>query len=684
MTPAGNIVFSSHLAVGAAKTLPTREILWNVPLWARVLMYVSFLVASGICAYGYGKRHRIWKEGRSRPAETQGNAVRRVLRHAVLHLKIWRSPLAGISHTAIFWGFVVLFIGTAIVAIEDYGAWLLDVEHFFFHGRFYLVVSCALEVFGILFIAGLVLAMLRRRTERRFRPQARAVDAAILWLLLIIGGTGFVTEGLRIAGAGGGPDANTFEKCSFVGWGLARLFEPLGDEILRHLHLAVWLLHMALSMMFIALLPDSKLRHILLAPLQLALAERASLGRFTGVSLEEVEETGKYGVGEYSDFSRRQLLSFDACTECARCQNVCPAHATGKPLSPMHIVLDIAQTVGAKRSLHETVTPEILWTCTSCGACVEECPLLIDQLGAIVDLRRHLVGEGEIRGSEQKALRSVVSSGNPWGLPPEERLAWAAGLEVASLEDEREPEVIFWVGCAGSYDRRQQKVTRAMVRILQAAGVRFAVLGKEETCTGDPARRLGDEFTFLELATKNVETLKKAKVRRVVATCPHCFNTIKNEYPELGGSFDVTHHTQFIEELVRSGRLPLRGGSDQKVAFHDPCYLGRHNREFDAPRAVLRAAGAQLEEPTEAREKSFCCGAGGGRMWMEETTGGRVNAARWNQLKVLQPKSVAVGCPFCMTMLSDAAAADGSSIEVQDVAEVVAAQLADGAGEKRK
>ncbi len=656
-----------------------REILWTVPAWATVLMYALYVVAAAVLVRGIWSRVRIWRRGR-RNGETRpaGDALRALMRHAVAQVRIWRSPAAGLSHFGIFWGFIVLFIGTCIVAVEEWTTRLFGLDQFIFHGWFYISVSCALEVFGLLFIGGLVLAMIRRRADPRFRPLARPVDAAILWLFLALGVTGFAVEGLRIAGAAGGMEANDFERWSFVGWGIASLVDGLGEGVLRGAHLSLWLVHMVMSMAFIAIIPYCKLRHIFFSPLNVAVSAPRRPGALAGVSMEEVEETGKYGVASPGDFTWRQLVSFDACTECARCQNACPAHATGKPLSPMRVVLDVASCAANGRELHgETIAPEVLWSCTTCGACVAECPVAIDQLGAIIDMRRHLVGEGQIRGSEQKALRSIAAASNPWGLPQEERSAWADGLDVPTIDEEPDAEVLFWVGCAGSYDARNQKVSRALVEVLRAAGVRFAVLGARERCTGDPARRMGDEFTYSELATANIETLRAAKPKRIVTACPHCFNTIRNEYPALGGDFEVVHHSQLIAELIRDGLIPRDGAAttSRRVVFHDPCYLARHNGESDAPRDVLRASGARLEEPARARENGFCCGAGGGRMWMEEDIGERVNAARWRELSVVQPDVVAVSCPFCMTMMTDAAGAEDSAVSVEDIAEVLAREL---------
>jgi Fe-S oxidoreductase/nitrate reductase gamma subunit len=647
----------------------TREIFWNIPLWAHVLMYVLAGVAGGLFAYGVGRRVRRWRAGRpSRVEGTLGARLGQLLRHGIAQVRIWRSALAGASHSMVFWAMIVLAIVTTIVAIEDY-----RILHLFY-GDFYRVVSLAADLFGIVLIAGCLIAIARRYIDRRCTPLARPIDAAILWSLLAIAITGFLVEGLRIAATDRAE--HSFERVAFVGWILAGWLERFPPATLRPWHLGLWLLHMLLTMALIAAIPFTKLRHLVFAPLQLALADPRTSVKYHGVSIEEVEETGRYGANRVADFTWQELLSFDACTECARCQSVCPAHATGKPLSPMRVVLDLAGTATAETPLHaQVITAETLWACTSCRACVAECPVLIHQLGAIVDLRRGLVGEGEIRGGEQAALRSIGGVGNPWGLPPDERAAWAEGLDVPTIDDVPHPELLFWVGCAGSYDRRNQKVSRALVAILKAANVPFAILGNHERCTGDPARRMGDEFTFQAAAEANIERLNQVHPQRIVTACPHCFNTLKNEYPDYGATFDVVHHTQLIDELIRAGRLKLDPSAGPRTVLHDACYLGRYNEEYAAPRKILNRAGAQLTEIAQSRQNAFCCGCGGGRMWMEEKLGTRINRTRWQQLMAAHPQQVAVNCPFCMTMLSDAAADLESDIAIQDVAEIVAGAL---------
>ncbi len=660
----------------------TREIFWNVPAWSRWLMYILFAAALAVFVRGMLPVVRSWRKGeRSMPSPPLRKVLANVFRRAILQSDVWRRPIAGASHALVVWGFVVLFIGTCIVAIEDYGSAIAGARPLFFYGDFYLVVSALLEVFGIAFLVGLLIALFRRFGPRDARPLSRPIDQALIALFLVIGVTGFATEGLRIAGARGGIDAVPFESWSFVGWSIARGVSAWDPSVIAGFHLAIWNVHMVLSMAFIAILPYSKLRHLLVAPFHVATADRRLPHRLSAVSLEEVEESGTYGARSARDFSPEERRSFQACTECARCQNACPAHATGKPLSPMRIVLDVAAAArsvpaGANEapSLHDGVVPAAaLWACTNCAACVAECPVLIDPLGAIGEMRRFLVGEGEVRGGAQAALRSISASGNPWGLPASERFDWAEGLDVPTLEEEPEPELLLWVGCAGSFDRRRQKVTRAVVTLLRHTGVRFAVLGKSERCTGDPARRLGDEFTFLEVAAHNAELLARSSVRRVLTTCPHCMHSLKNEYPSLDRECEILHHSQWIAAKIADGSLDL-ATEERRIAYHDACYLGRHGGEYEAPRSALAATGANVVEPAETRERGFCCGAGGGRMFLEEE-GTRVNEERWRQLAATQPDAVAVSCPFCMTMLRDAAKAGESEVDVLDVAEVVAERL---------
>lgn len=663
--------------------LITREILWNIGPVTKTAMYLLFVVSLGFLGYGFYQRWVFWQRGqKDKPNGAPQNgrlknagiagALKRIWQNVVLQVRIARIPWAWSSHMAVFYGFIVLFIGTVMVAIEHYG-----IAHFFY-GRVYLTASFFLDLFGLAFVLGLVAAMLRRRGATKVKPSSRPIDSAILWLFLLIGATGFIIEAFRIVAQR--PD---FESVSFVGWWMAAGLEKLGlsPEAATTSHFVTWWVHMVMVFVFISMIPYTKLMHIFLAPANIARTEPWNSGRLVPVTMEEVEETGRFGVEEMEHFSRDRLLSFDACTHCRRCETACPAFATDKPLSPMRVVLDLAEARQHEGSLHgDVISAETLWSCTTCGACVYNCPVMIDQMGTIVDMRRHLVGEGQVLGSAQAALRSIAVHGNPWGLPQAERADWAEGLDVPTFEEQPNPEILLWIGCAGSYDRRNQKVSQAMVKILKAAKVDYAILGKRERCTGDSARRLGDEFTFLECATTNVDTLSQVQFGKIVTACAHCFNTLRNEYPDFGGQYEVQHHTEFIRELIDTGRLPLNEAElKESITFHDPCYLSRHNDGSQPPRDVLNTvSGPQLPiiEPEKHGRTGFCCGAGGGRMWMEEDIDKRVNFERWDQLKETGASTVAVGCPFCMTMMDDASKNDEEAgIAVKDVAELVAERL---------
>ena len=659
---------------------PTREILWNIGPGTRAAMYGLAAVTAVVFGYGVLRRVRIWRTGRPGAAiDRISFRLGRLVRHALLQVRLARLKVAGISHAGLLWGFIVLFIGTCMVAVEHYG-----IAHFL-HGSFYRVFSFTLDLFGLLLVAGILIALARRGLARRDRPPTTWPDVAVLLLLLFIAFTGFAIEAFRIVAQ---RDQSPFETSSFVGWAMAGAIEGRGTTIDQATarHFLVWWVHMIAVYAFLAVIPYTKMLHLVTAPLSIFLTDehKRSPGGLEPVSIEQVEETGKIGVESAADFTRRQLISFDACTQCGRCENACPAYATGKPLSPMRLVLDLQHGVTMPDSLHDrTIAADTLWACTTCRACVEQCPVLIDHLSVIVDMRRYLVGEGRIRGSEQTALRNVAASGNPWGLPNDDRMAWADGLDVPTVEDNPEPDILLWVGCAGSFDRRNQKVTRALIKIFHAARVNFAVLGKRERCTGDPARRLGDEFTFQEMAGQNVGTLNGVRFKRVVTACAHCFNTLANEYPDFDGHYTVLHHSQFLRELIEQGRLDVQGETKDAIVFHDPCYVGRHNGEYDAPREVLQRGvnvALPILEADRSRETSFCCGAGGGRMWAEEDAASRVNVARWQQLKATGAKTVATACPYCMIMFDDAAKADeASGVQVKDIAEILADALPDNA-----
>jgi Fe-S oxidoreductase len=432
----------------------------------------------------------------------------------------------------------------------------------------------------------------------------------------------------------------------------------------------------------------SKHIHIFMAPLNFLLKpERRSIGALDKIDMLD-ETITQFGAARLEHLSRPQLLDAYACIMCNRCQDACPAYATGKALSPSalevnkryHLNYEGAQLAAGKESkqslLEFAISEEAVWACTACGACVETCPVNNEPMRDILDIRRNQVlMENNFPAQLQQAFKGMERLGNPWNVAPESRMDWAKGLDVPTIEQNPEPDILWWVGCAPSTDPRAQKTAREFVKILNAAGVNYAVLGKLERCTGDSARRAGNEALFFELATSNVEMLNEVKPKRIVTTCPHCLHTLKNEYPDYGGNYDVIHHTQLIEELFAAGKLKSSSLTGN-VAFHDPCYLGRHNSVYDAPRNALVYAGSAVTELPRHRNNSFCCGAGGAQMWKEEEhSQERVSENRIREAIASGRDTLAVGCPFCMIMLTDAAKAANSTMQVKDVAEIVAASL---------
>jgi Fe-S oxidoreductase/nitrate reductase gamma subunit len=681
---------------------PTRETFGNVPHSSQVIFYCLTLLAMAVFAYGVWRRFKLWRQGTTISVRelVAGNlrqiwaklrpGFRRLWIEGLGQKRVRGRGLASWAHLALFFGFMMLFLGTTLLEIDHLAAGISK-KLKFHQGAYYIIYEFTLDVFGLLFLAGCVL-FFWRRTRRPASLGHRPTDWYILISFLTIGVSGYLVEGLRMVWQ---QPTGIAAQCSPVGLWIASWFSGLTETGARSAHLAVWWLHAVLVFGFIASIPYTRLLHIIVGPLNLFFA-RPGLGRLVPVSMEEVEKTERLGVSAVNHFNQQQLLSLDACMECGRCEEACPAHATGKPLSPKRVVQDLkglmtlslsARVADSKLplpALHEdTIRAETVWSCTACTACVAVCPVRIDPLTMITDLRRNLVGESQLSGTAATALRRMQSSGNPWGLPTAERANWAEGLGAPTAKENPTFDLLYWVGCAGSYDRRAQRVAQAVVKLLKHANVNFAILGREEKCTGESARRVGDEFLFQELAQANVATLGHYNVRKILTHCPHCLNSLLADYPQFGGHYEVVHHTQFIEQLLAEGRLamPIGGSQKEAITYHDPCYLARVNRIHDAPREVLKVAmGATtpatgLLEMPRNREKTFCCGAGGGRMWMEEDPQKRVSSVRAKEALSTGAKTVAVGCPFCLTMMTDGVAAQAPSARVMDVAEILAERL---------
>jgi Fe-S oxidoreductase/nitrate reductase gamma subunit len=693
--------------------VPTRQIGWNVGEIAFAVMYVLVAVQALLLAYGGTRRYLMWRRGRHYgPLDRIGQRLREALSVAFVHRRLIRPGYvyAGLMHLFIFYGFIFLFIGTLIVLLEaDIVRPYFGVS--FFQGTFYVIYKIVINFFGLLFLIGLLMAAYRRYFQKlpKFRRNL-SDDAIVLGILLFLGITGFLLQALRLAAT-----QDAAAPIHWVSYPIALLLGGVNTRVLEGLHAVTWWSHMLANTALLVYIPVSKLAHIFTGPANIFL--RATDPRAALPLVADIEEQEHFGVAKLEEFSWKQLLNFDACMRCGRCLDFCPTFNTGKPLKPRQLIVEIGSYMNRQAGLlagpagpligeasvrgsetepslaavpvianliGDVVSEDELWDCTTCRACMEQCPVRIEHVPLIVEMRRNLVLEQSKFPQELVSLfNNLERNGNPYSFPASTRAEWAeaAGIqELAQVEDPASLEAIYWVGCMSSFDSRNQKVATALAKILKAADVKFAILGKEEMCSGDPARRAGNEYLYQILAQTNIERLNQyALDKRVIASCPHCFNTLKNEYPQLGGNFDVIHHSQFIQELISSGRLSVPKGTldGHGMAYHDPCYLGRYNQVYEEPRDVLSHVEGGFVELPRCRDRGFCCGAGGARAFMEEKRGTRISHNRLHEAIDTDASGVAVACPFCVTMFEDGVR--GLNVEetfaVRDIAEIVAAGL---------
>ncbi|MBF6568023.1 MAG: hypothetical protein IVW54_04000 [Candidatus Binataceae bacterium] len=696
----------------------TRPILWNVPISFQVLLYGLFVGLCVLFAWSAYRWYRIVRIGA--PAEDRFDHLWRRIwittRDALGQGAVMREPW-GWMHYALYTGFVGLFIGTNIVFLNSDISLLsarLGLPFYFYYGAFYHLFKAAMDTFFILVIAGVLAHWIRRAIFRPdplsspppekllFNLENRLGYQFPLAMLLLVSITGLMLEGARI-------NANppNFTEWAYIGREVGRLEGALGAGVMFHRWL--WLGHVLLVYTLLSCFAFTKLRHAFIAPVNLFFRNLGPRGRLAPIKDFENAET--FGVSQVEQYNWKQLLDMASCLECGRCTLNCPTVQTGKTLNPKHLVIaqrdhlldkapaiinaraaaaaDNADPAKAEIDYHgpdlitEVATEAAVWGCTTCGWCEEGCPVGIEHIQRIVDMRRHQVlMESKFPSQAQSAFRGVEVQGNPWGMAQEKRADWAAdsGIPImAEIDDPAQVDVLYWVGCAGSYDERNQKVSRAFSGLMKQAGVRFGILGVEEMCTGDPVRRLGNEYLYATVAGQNIETLNRYKPKRIVTQCPHCFHNLKNEYPDFGGNYEVVHEAEFIAELISDGRLKPTRELRQRVTYHDPCYMARHNRKWDGARAALGAVpGAQVADVDNSKERTFCCGAGGGCFWKEEHEGSRINQKRLDQLTAANPETLAVGCPFCMTQMEDAVKSRSleDSMRVRDLAEIIAESTA--------
>jgi Fe-S oxidoreductase len=683
-----------------------REVFDNIPTGIKLAFYTVIPLLLVYGAYMFAMRVKNWERGRpDNRRTTLKNAPKRAkdFRAGVYMQTLLREPGAGIMHSMIYFGFLILLGVTTTLEVNHQ----LPESAKFLHGDVYRAYAAVGDAAGLVFLVGIVWALVRRYGPWNWRPyririKSKPEHAVILGVFFAIAVTGFGAEMFRIAEQGRAiGELPEFEKWSFVGYPLATLVEDWDN--VAGWHQFWWIAHVISFIAFLVILPTTMLRHMFTSPLNMYLKDKdrpkgAMKPMPDLVSGETELET--FGASVIEDFTWKQLLDTDACTMCGRCTSVCPAHATGKPLDPREIVLKTGEVMARTGDpavsppigvddditvpanwMFDRVTQDELWACTSCKACDEICPVNIEILDKILDMRRYLtLMESDFPTELGQAFRSMENSANPWGMSQSERADWTKGMDGINVIDASgsgeaaplEAEYLYWVGCAGSFDDKNKKVTQAMAKLMQRAGVDFAILGPAENCTGDSARRSGNEYLFQMLASQNIETLNAMGVKKIVTQCPHCFNTLANEYPQLGGHYEVVHHSQFLEWLVDKGQLDLDGAElEERVVYHDSCYLGRHNDVYMAPRKVLgKLGGIEIVEAERNGTKGMCCGAGGARMWMEETTGEKVNDVRAKELVDTGASQVATACPFCYVMMDDGVKAAGKEEDEVRVADI--------------
>jgi Fe-S oxidoreductase/nitrate reductase gamma subunit len=663
-----------------------REIFWNVGEAARWISYVLAVVTILLIVYGVRKRMAMWRIGKAAPfsfSHRLGERIAFFLRRGVFHGAIQRrrESYPGLMHLFIFWGFLLLFIGTALIALQDdFLDLLFGITYL--HGNFYLIFSFILDLAGLAAVVGIIMAMIRRSITKPERLDTQRDDNLILWWILAVLVTGFVVEAARIAAS----DRPPFEAVSFVGWFLSPLFMGISKEGLSITHGVLYYLHMVISFGLVAYVVFSnRLLHIVTSSLNMMFrgVEEAPKGAITPI--EDFENAEEFGVNQIEGFTRRQIFDLDACTRCGRCQDRCPAYLSKKPLSPKKLIQDLKEewlraASGAKNEdglLDKVIDEETVWSCTACLSCQVNCPVSIPTFDKTIELRRYLTMTLSKMSPEVKLLyKNLQTRFDPYGMGKGQRLEWTEGLDVKKAT-ETEVDVLYWVGCVASLDDRNRKIARSVATILNAAGVSWGVLGPDEKCCGDPLRRTGNEYQYQELAQGNVEFLKELGVKKIVTACPHCFNTLKNDYAQLGADFEVYHHTQFIDMLARDGKISIKPTLDGTATYHDPCYLGRVNGVFDEPRSVVGGiAKDRFVEMPRNKSEGFCCGGGGGKIWMEEHHD-HICHLRMDEAIGVSASTVITACPYCLIMMEDAIKdkEKSDSMKALDISEIVAKGL---------
>jgi Fe-S oxidoreductase/nitrate reductase gamma subunit len=656
----------------------TREIYWNVGHGFLTLgpMYLLAFSAIGVLVYGFLQRMKVYKQGRA--IQRTDNATARAVdaaKVALLQTDVSRVKLPGLFHGLFFWGFFLLFIGTTIIVIQaDFTDLLFGIK--FLKGTFYKLFSITLDIAGLVAIVMLGALLVRRYIVKPEGLETKKDHGYMHALMFVILVTGFVIEGARMAVTELGTPLAAWSPVGLI---VANGLSAMGEEGLRSLHRFTWWFHFLLVMGFIVTIPFTRFRHIFTTSVNRFFADTGPVGKLTTLDLED-EDAESFGAVNFKDYTWKDIFDADACTLCKRCQDRCPAFATDKPLSPMKIVNQLGDLAfaGSEDVLADTFGKDAIWACTTCRACQDICPASIEHVQKIIDVRRSLVlMEGEFPGEEvMTAMEHTEVNGNPLGLGYASRGDWAEGLDVSLMSENSDVDILYFVGCYGSFDKRNIKVAKSFITLCNKAGIKVGILGKEEKCCGEPMRKMGNEYLYQTLAMENIETLQNYGVSKVVTTCPHCFNTLAKDYLDLGFEIEVIPHVVYLEQLIKEGRLAINS-ADLTCTYHDSCYLGRHNGIYDAPRNLISAAGGKIVEMDKNRDQAFCCSAGGGRILADENIGTRISVKRAQMAAATGAPQLLSNCPFCLTMFEDGVkgAELEDQLEPKDIAEILAERV---------
>jgi len=641
----------------------TREIMWNIKdTW---LLYVLFIVSLVCFGYGVYRRIQFWKKGKS-DNERFSNLAKRfrfAIKEVLFQNKARQSGFPGLFHSSIFYSFLVLLVTTGIILL-DY-----DMGTSLFNGYIYVFFTVGAELAGVLILVGVLMAFWRRFVQKPATLETALADTWALLLLALIIISGFAVEGIRIGVAG-----DKWHALSPVGYLVSFLFSGVDADSGSILHAAVWWAHSAIVFLWIATIPYTKFVHVLTLPANAFFSKMKPAGELDRVDLEALiesddfdEEDFNVGIDTTNDFTWKQRLDFDACVSCGRCEEVCPAFIAGQPFSPKKFIADMKDLVLRSEDQEDTLETgteivgnafdqEYVWRCLTCMACIQACPAYIAHVDTFVDIRRNEVTmKGRADADVTRIIRSMETQGNPFGSQIT-RVDWVKSLDVPVLDEGDSCDVLYWIGCLTTFDEDKQKIATDLIHILNKTEIDFRVLGKAEACCGDPARICGDENLFQTAAKGQIEDLNSRDFKTLLVSCPHCYNVFKNEYPQFGGRFNVVHHSEFLRDLLQTGKLKKPENVDPGTSvYHDPCYLGRYQKIFDAPRQVINAAtNSELVEMTNCREISRCCGGGGGHFWMNTREGERIDTLRIQQVQQTGATTLVTSCPFCFHMLQDA------------------------------